>query len=169
MSIAVSYAEFQNASPFTIEVKTLPFLDFGNVVRNSFSDVHVIGLRFLGMSIDNIKIWMDGSLADIYPEDTAPYLRQDLAARGYVFKAIVIDESDLVDFNAGPTDPGWVDMPTTKDTALDLGNARLNPHLEAYSKKLGIAVKPPTTETSLLTAHADIRNFRLLVEFDTTD
>ena len=40
----------------------------------------------------------------------------------------------------------WSNMPTTQDDAIDLGIAYVNPRLIGSSKKLAIAVKPPTGE-----------------------
>lgn len=54
----------------------------------------------------------------------------------------------------------WTDMPTTQDTAIDLGIAYVNPRLVGSSKKIAIAVKPPSGEGPY-----QLANFQLKATF----
>jgi hypothetical protein len=95
MSIAHTWVEYENTSPFSITEKDLPLIDFGILQPNVWSTKRVIGLRWLGGSVQNIKFWMDGSLADIYKDSLLPEpdLRVDLNARGYKFRYTLLNQT----------------------------------------------------------------------------
>lgn len=179
MPIATSWVQYQPASPFSAIGPEVPFLDLGTVQPGATSLKFVVGLKFQGLSVQNITVWMDQDQADIYPADgSATILRQGLPSRGYTFNALVINETtnpdgspstanNIATFNGNSSAWGTLPSPGTganSTNALVLGAAMLTPKLEANSVKVGLTVTVPSGEIS-----ADIRNFRLLSAFDTTD
>jgi hypothetical protein len=98
MSIAHTWVEYTNSAPFSLSEKDLPLLDFGILQPVTWSTKRVIGLRWLGGSVQNVKFWMEGSLADIYRDSLLPEpeLRVDLNARGYKFRYTLLEQTGAI-------------------------------------------------------------------------
>ncbi len=181
MAIAVTWVQYNPSDLSTLQ-PDITYLDLQTYqtgqwgASSSEKRRFLLGLRFQGCAAQNIKVWMDGTLGDIYlADDDEPELRVDLTSKSFVFKTIFLDPTaanyaalvtSAETGNPG-TDSNWITMPSTDTAALNLNSATLTPNLWANSNLFGFAMQAGTIDNS--SAAANIRNFRLLASFDTTD
>src|SRR5437870_4273981 len=98
MAIAISWIQYENASPFApinsgVTPPDLPALDLGDATVNTWGNKAVVGLRIQGSNVKNIHMWMDGEQADRYlTQGTEPELRIDLGQKGYIFKNFILND-----------------------------------------------------------------------------
>ena len=165
MPIAVSWVQLPPESPFLPVPKfDLPYLDFGTVPPGTYSVPQVIGLRFQGCGVQNIKVWQDGPSCSIYSQDvSAPQL---LVASPAVLALVLNTNGSVTTYQTAVQshDPSaFPAMPTTLGSAISLGDAPLGVNYEAVSAPLAITILAPSTD------HVDVRDFRLMAAFETTD
>ena len=93
MPIAATWVEYRNVSPYDMIHPEIPYLDFGAVQPNTYSAKRIVGLRFQGLGAEDIRFWLDGEKADVFPAgDNEPSPRVRLKTDlGWTFKYNALD------------------------------------------------------------------------------
>jgi hypothetical protein len=133
-------------------------LDFGDILPNSSSEKY-IGLRYLGNSSEEIKIWMDGAYADVYNYDVStPVLYEQEITENYdirIYGQLVSTPAELV----GDPDP----IPNSLNP-LSLTSVTANYKDAGYTDQiLAIKIEVPS---DALTGYY-YRGLRLLLSYET--
>lgn len=105
MSQAFIWTELDNVNGTTVVNPEIPYVDFGNFQASLYSDKKIVQLKWINSSVEDIKLWLDTYVADIYRDANTkkPELRQNIYNLGYRIKYCLLDSIEPVTLPAART------------------------------------------------------------------
>ena len=162
MTIAQTWVEYAiSGTSFVQSDNDISVLDFGNIAVSGTANKY-IGLRYMGCGSDNIKLWMDGAYADVYPYNTNNAVQYEVditqAPHNIAIYGKLVNSSSGISFTAG-------DIMPDKNNPLSLsGHVDANYASEGYSAQV-LAIQINTSGT--LTTDNEYHGLKLMLCYDT--
>ena len=98
MSQAFIWTELDNVNGTTVINPEIPYVDFGNFQASLYSDKKIVQLKWINSSVEDIKLWIDTYIADVYRDSNTkkPELRQNIYNLGYRIKYCLLDSIEPI-------------------------------------------------------------------------
>jgi hypothetical protein len=98
MSQAFIWTELDNVNGTTVINPEIPYVDFGNFQASLYSDKKIVQLKWINSSVEDIKLWIDTYIADVYRDANTkkPELRQNIYNLGYRIKYCLLDSIEPI-------------------------------------------------------------------------
>ena len=105
MSQAFIWTELDNVNGTTVINPEIPYVDFGNFQASLYSDKKIVQLKWINSSVEDIKLWIDTYIADVYRDSNTkkPELRQNIYNLGYRIKYCLLDSIEPITLPAART------------------------------------------------------------------
>jgi hypothetical protein len=105
MSQAFIWTELDNVNGTTVINPEIPYVDFGNFQASLYSDKKIVQLKWINSSVEDIKLWIDTYIADVYRDANTkkPELRQNIYNLGYRIKYCLLDSIEPITLPAART------------------------------------------------------------------